>query len=89
MVIARVRKEEFSQVNAPISANDLGIDVMIHPELSAAHEIAQLLRRSAASDVINLAEEKMQLIGIRLERNSPLIGKIFNRLRLRIFRHYI
>ncbi len=75
MVIARVRNEEFSQVNAPISANDLGIDVMIHPELSAAHEIAQLLRRSAASDVINLAEEKMQLIGIRLERNSPLIGK--------------
>lgn len=75
MVIARVRNEEFSQVNAPITANDLGIDVMIHPELSAAHEIAQLLRRSAASDVINLAEEKMQLIGIRLERNSPLIGK--------------
>tara|TARA_R110000868_G_scaffold37111_1_gene131283 strand:+ start:25094 stop:26446 length:1353 start_codon:yes stop_codon:yes gene_type:complete len=75
MVIARVRNEEFSQVNAPISANDLGIDVMIHPELSAAHEIAQLLRRSAASDVINLAEDKMQLIGIRLERDSPLIGK--------------
>ena len=48
---------------------------MIHPELSAAHEIAQLLRRSAASDVINLAEDKMQLVGIRLDRNSPLIGK--------------
>lgn len=75
MVIARVRSEEFSQPNAPISANDLGIDVMIHPELSAAQEIAQLLRRSAASDVINLAENKMQLIGIRLERDSPLIGK--------------
>ncbi len=75
MVIARVRNEEFSQPNAPITANDLGIDVMIHPELSAAQEIAQLLRRSAASDVINLAENKMQLIGIRLERNSPLIGK--------------
>ncbi|GAB5408715.1 MAG: Trk system potassium transporter TrkA [Balneolaceae bacterium] len=75
MVIARVRNEEFSQKNAPISANDLGIDVMIHPELSAAQEIAQLLRRSAASDVINLAEDKMQLIGIRLERNSPLVGK--------------
>lgn len=75
MVIARVRNEEFSQLNAPISANDLGIDVMIHPELSAAQEIAQLLRRSAASDVINLAEEKMQLIGVRLERTSPLVGK--------------
>lgn len=75
MVIARVRTEEFSQKNAPLTSKDLGIDVMIHPELSAAHEIAQLLKRSAASDVINLAEDRMQLIGIRLERNSPLIGK--------------
>lgn len=75
MVIARVRSDEFSQRNAPISANDLGIDVMINPELSAAQEIAQLLRRSAASDVINLAEDRMQLIGIRLEKNSPLMGK--------------
>lgn len=75
MVIARVRSDEFSESNAPLTPNDLGIDVMIHPELSAAQEIAQLLRRSAASDVINLAEDQMQLIGIRLERNSPLIGK--------------
>lgn len=75
MVIARVRNDEFSHRNSPLKATDLGIDVMIHPELSAAHEIAQLLRRSAASDVINLAEDKMQLVGIRLDRNSPLIGK--------------
>lgn len=75
MVIARVRSDEFSKPNAPLSPTDLGIDVMIHPELSAAHEIAQLLKRSAASDVINLADNRMQLIGIRLEKNSPLIGK--------------
>ncbi|MCG8372325.1 MAG: Trk system potassium transporter TrkA [Balneolales bacterium] len=75
MVIARVRSDEFSHKNAPLSPADLGIDVMIHPELSAAKEIAHLLKRSAASDVINLAENRMQLIGIRLERNSPLSGK--------------
>lgn len=75
MVIARVRSDEFSHSNAPLSPTDLGIDVMIHPELSAAKEITHLLKRSAASDVINLAENRMQLIGIRLERNSPLIGK--------------
>ncbi len=75
MVIARVRSDEFTQQNAPVSSKDLGIDVMIHPELSAAQEIAQLLKRSAASDLINLAENKMQLIGVRLERTSPLSGK--------------
>lgn len=75
MVIARVRSDEFSKADAPLSPADMGIDVMIHPELSAAHEIAHLLKRSAASDVINLAEDRMQLIGVRLERTSPLIGK--------------
>lgn len=75
MVIARVRSDEFTEKNSPLSPSDLGIDVMIHPELSAAQEIVQLLRRSSASDVINLADDKMQLVGIRLEKNSPLIGK--------------
>lgn len=74
-VIARVRSDEFSQVNAPLSPNDLGIDYMIHPELSAAREISHLLKRSAASDVINLAENRMQLVGIRLDKYSPLLGK--------------
>lgn len=75
MVIARVRSDEFSLPGSPLKPTDLGIDVMIHPEMSAAQEIAQLLKRSAASDVINLAEGQMQLIGIRLDRDSPLIGK--------------
>ncbi|MEP1150705.1 MAG: Trk system potassium transporter TrkA [Balneola sp.] len=75
MVIARVRNDEFSHRNSPLKATDLGIDVMINPELSAAQEIAQLLKRSAASDVINLADDMMQLVGIRLDRNAPLIGK--------------
>lgn len=75
MVIARVRSDEFNEANSPLTPSDLGIDVMIHPELSAAHEIVQLMKRSSASDVINLADNRMQLVGIRLEKNSPLIKK--------------
>ncbi|MEX2478359.1 MAG: Trk system potassium transporter TrkA [Gracilimonas sp.] len=79
MVIARIRSDELTDKNSPLTPSDLGIDVMIHPELSAAQEIAQLLKRSSASDVINLAGGKMQLIGIRLEKNSPLIGQNMNK----------
>ncbi len=74
MVIARVRNDELSREDAPLSSKDLGIDVLIHPEQSAAQEIVQLLKRSAASDVVNLADGKMQLIGIRLDRDSPILG---------------
>lgn len=74
MVIARVRNNELNRSDSPLQPADLGIDVMIHPEESAAQEIVQLIKRAAATDVINLAEGRIQLIGIRLDKNSPLIG---------------
>jgi len=75
MVIARVRSEELSREDAPLKPIDLGINVVIHPELSAAHEIYQLLKSSSASDLVQLADNKIQIIGIRLDKGSPLIGK--------------
>jgi len=75
MVIARIRNDELSRPGSPLKSTDLGIDVIIHPELSAAHEIVQLIKRSTATDVINLADGNMQLIGLRLEKDSPLVGK--------------
>lgn len=75
MVIARVRSDELSRPNAPLKSTDLGIDVLIHPEQSAAQEIVGLIKRASASDLINLADGKMQMIGLRIGKNSPLVGK--------------
>ncbi len=75
MVIARVRSDELSRPNAPLKPTDLGIDVMIHPEQSAAYEIVRLVKQASASDLVNLADGKMQLIGLRLGKKSPLVGK--------------
>jgi trk system potassium uptake protein TrkA len=74
-VIARVRNDELSRPDSPLLPTELGIDVLIHPELSAASEITQLIRRAAASDIVSLANGNMQLIGIRIEKNSMLIDK--------------
>ncbi|MEX2396556.1 MAG: Trk system potassium transporter TrkA [Balneolales bacterium] len=73
-VIARIRSDEFTNPDTPLNPEDMGIDVMIHPEQSVAQEIVQLIKRSSASDVLNLADGKMQLVGLRLEKNSPLVG---------------
>lgn len=75
MVIARVRSDELSRPNAPLKPIDLGIDVIIHPELSAAQEIVRLIKRASASDLITLADGRMQLIGLRIGEKSPLVGK--------------
>lgn len=78
MVIARVRSDELSRPNAPLKSTELGIDVLIHPELSAAQEIVRLIKRASASDLINLADGKMQLIGLRISKASPLTGKLLS-----------
>jgi len=74
-VIARVRNDELSRKDAPISPSELGIDVLIHPEESAANEIFQLVKRASASDVVSLAENRLQLIGLRVESKSEIANK--------------
>lgn len=74
-VIARVRNQELSQPDAPLTASELGIDVLIHPEESAAIEIHQLIRRASASDIVSLADEKLQMIGIRIETGSEVANR--------------
>jgi trk system potassium uptake protein TrkA len=74
MVIARVRNDEITHDSDLLSPADLGIDVLIHPEDSAAQEIVQLVKRTAATDVLNLADSHIQLIGIRIDKKSPLVG---------------
>lgn len=75
MVIARIRSDELSRPNAPLKPIDLGIDVLIHPELSAAQEIVRLIKRASANDLVTLADGKMQMIGLRIGKQSPLVGK--------------
>lgn len=75
MAIARVRSDELSRPDAALKSTDLGIDVLIHPELSAALEIVRLIKRVSASDLINMADGHMQMIGLRIGKECSLIGK--------------
>ena len=78
--IARVRNDELSQKDAPITPSELGIDILIHPEEVAATEIHQLIKRASASDIVPLAEGRMQLVGIRVEKNAGIIDKTLREL---------
>lgn len=73
VTVARVRSGEFSRRDSVLSASDLGIDLIIHPEDSTADEIVRLIRRASATDVLNFGNGQLQLIGIRISENSPLL----------------
>lgn len=80
MVIARVRNDELTRPDSPITPSGLGIDLMIHPEESAANEIYQLVKRASASYVVPLADDKLQLVGFRVENGAKVANKTLSEL---------
>lgn len=73
--IARVRNQEYSRPGTPVSLAALGIDQVIHPELEAAHEVVRLIRYPDALDIVECADSRILLVGIRLTAESPIIGR--------------
>ncbi len=74
-VIARIRNDELCRADSPLSPRDMGIDILIHPEEQVAREIVRLIKRAAASELVGLADDRLHLIGIRLDSSSHLINK--------------
>ena len=62
--VARVRSDELSNTQAVLNTEDFGIDLVIHPEESAANEVIRLIRRASATDVIMLADDRLHLVGL-------------------------
>ncbi|MEX0601257.1 MAG: Trk system potassium transporter TrkA [Rhodothermales bacterium] len=73
--VARVRSDEITRRRSILKTSDFGIDLVIHPEESAANEVVRLIRRASATDLLNFAGGRLQLMGIRLDPDSPVIGK--------------
>lgn len=73
--IARVRSDELTATDTVLNSSDFGIDMIIHPEESAAAEVVRLIRRASATDVLMLADDRLHLVGLRLDPDSPAIGR--------------
>lgn len=73
--VARTRSDEITHAQSLLKAKDFGIDLVIHPEESAAAEITRLIRRASATDVLTFADGHLHMIGIRLDEDAPVQGK--------------
>ena len=70
--IARVRSTEFGGENSILNAEDLKIDLIIHPEELAAQEIFRLIKLRARNDIIDVAKGQIQVMATRIQEKSPL-----------------
>lgn len=71
--LARVRNPEFMEPDFILTPEDMGTDLIIHPEKETADAVVRLIRQSNATDLLEFADGKIQVIGVRLERDSDLL----------------
>ena len=73
--IARIGNSEYLDENSDINFSEIGVDFMIYPEELAAREMVNLILRSAATDVMDFEGGKLSVIGLRLDKDAPVIRK--------------
>ncbi len=72
--IARVSSAEYVSEKNLDMIKSLGIDYLIYPEELAATEIVKLIDRSAATDIVEIEQGKLSIIGIKIDNNNPIIN---------------
>lgn len=75
VTIARVRNPELTEDDFALTHAEMGVDYVIHPEKETANAIVRLIRQASATDLIELEEGKIQIVGVRLEIGSQLLRK--------------
>ena len=71
--IARVRNPVYSR-EADYIRRELGLSMIINPELEAASEIARLLQFPKAIEIDSFAKGRVELLKFRVDENSMLDG---------------
>ncbi len=74
ITIARVRSEEFTGKKSLLSPEELGIDLIINPEESTAAEVVALLKRAAATDILEFCDGRVQLVGVRIDQDAAVVA---------------
>jgi trk system potassium uptake protein TrkA len=73
--IARVRNEDFGRMDDLVNLNELGVDVVIHPEKELAKELLNLVLHPNAIDVYELYDGKILIVSVIIKENSEIVGK--------------
>ena len=72
--VARVRNTEYRQ-DADILKREIGLDMVINPDLAAAEEIARILSFPAAISVEPFAGGRIDMIGFQLHPEDTILGR--------------
>jgi trk system potassium uptake protein TrkA len=81
-VIARAQGNEWARWTEGVRYGLLGVDVVINPRVLVGQELAKIARSHGASEVIDLAEDRIELVQVELKETSRLTNKPLSKLDL-------
>lgn len=78
--IARVRTGDYLNYKDLFVQEALPVDVLISPELLVSKYVQNLIEHPGALQVLNFANGKVQLVAIRINSTSNLVGKSISKI---------
>ncbi len=79
--IARVRSADFTERDRLFGEQGVAVDVWISPEQLVTEYVARLIRYPGALQVLDFADGRVRLVGIRALQGGPLVGQALRTLR--------
>ena len=79
--IARIRSAEYTNHPKLFSAEALSVDVCISPEQLVTEYIERLIRHPGALQVLDFADGRVRLVGLRARKGGLLVGQALRTLR--------
>ncbi len=79
--VARVREVQYITGEASLSAEDLGLDLLVGPERAVANQVLNLLTYKGAGEIHHLADNRVALLKLPLSADSPLVHETLAELR--------
>jgi trk system potassium uptake protein TrkA len=73
--IARVRSADYTERDKLFGENGVAVDVWISPEQLVTEYVARLIRYPGALQVLDFADGRVRLVGIRALQGGPLVGQ--------------
>jgi trk system potassium uptake protein TrkA len=82
--IARIRSAEYTSRPELFSDDALSVDVFISPEQLVTEYVERLIKYPGALQVLDFADGKVQLVGVRALSGGPLVGRHLRELPLHL-----
>ncbi|MGD9386799.1 MAG: Trk system potassium transporter TrkA [Gammaproteobacteria bacterium] len=82
--IARIRAAEYTSRQELFGAKAVPVDTIISPEQLVTEHIEQLIHYPGAHQVLDFADGRVRLVGVKAKTGGPLIGQELRELRRHI-----